>query len=135
LRPGERAYAILKQRAAKAIQHLPQQLRADGHPMRHAQRLHRRADPDTFQAAQGAEQGVVLVEADDLGEQWLTPVTLDLAEVTDLRPRQPALQQDPADPLHPSAHHHRRESAQACPLPGFPGLQSGDGCVHHHVTS
>ncbi|MNV98048.1 hypothetical protein D3C71_1932490 [compost metagenome] len=104
--------------------------------MRHAQRLHRRTDPDALQPAQGAEQGIVLVEADNFGEQRLACVAFDPAEVADLRPRQPALQQDAADPLHPSAHHDRREATQVRQLPGLPGLQSRDGRLRHHqVTS
>ena len=136
LRSGERAHAALQQGPAKTVQHLAEQLRPDSHPMRHAQRLHRRANTDAFQATQGAEQGIVSVESDDLGEQRLARVTLDLAEVADLRPRQPALHQDTADPLHTPAHHDRRKSAQACPLPSLPGVQSCDGHLcHYQVTS
>jgi hypothetical protein len=91
---------------------LPQQLITDPHLMRHAQTLHARAHAYPFKIAQGAEDGVLLIEPDDLGQHVFIDRLFNLAQVTDTRAGQPALQQHAVDALDPTAHRHRQKVAQ-----------------------
>ncbi len=131
----KRTGANAADRPSKTIQHLTQKLITDQHSMRHAQTLHAGAHAYPFEIAQGTEYGVLLIETDDLSQHVVVDRLLNLAQVTDTRVGQTALQQHAIHALHSTAHRHRHEVGQRPSLALLPGLQARLQVRTHQRTS
>ena len=131
----ERTGADARNRPSEAVQHLAQQLITDAHPVRHAQTQHTGAHAYPFKIAQSAEHGILLIETDNLRQHVLVDRLFNLAQVTDTRVGQPALQQHAVDALDSTAHRHRHEVDQRLALALRPGIEARLHLRAHQRTS
>ena len=101
-----------RNRAAKAVQHLAQQVIANPHPMRNPQLLDTGTHAHAFQVAQGTEHRILLIETDNLGQHVVARGLFHLAQIANTRVGQAALQQHAVDPLNTPTYRDRRKIGQ-----------------------
>lgn len=103
--------------------------------MRDAQLFDTGAHPHAFKIAQGTEHRILLIETDDLGQHVIAGGLFNLAQITDTRLGQTALQQHAVDALDTPAHRDRRKAGQRLRPVLLPGLQARLQVGTHQRTS